>query len=162
MPDTAHAQPSNEALAAWRSFLVTHARVTEVLEHELMVDCKLPLTWYDVLVVLSEAEDNRLRMHDLAERVLLSRAGLTRLVDRMTSAGLVQRVPCAEDRRGLYVVLTPHGQDALEMAAPLHLAAVRRHFTSHLTAKQLASVKDALDTVLAAVAKEPRPVNRKL
>jgi DNA-binding MarR family transcriptional regulator len=80
----------------------------------------------------------------------------------MTSSGLVTRMPCAEDRRGLYVVLTPHGRDTLDMAAPLHLAAVRRHFTSHLTGKQLATVKDALDTVLAAVEKEPRPVNRKL
>src|SRR5512134_3413797 len=101
------AEISPERMAAWRTFLVAHARVTDVLASELEAEGGLPLTWYDVLVQLSEAPDNRLRMQELARAVLLSKSGLTRLVDRMTSGGLVTREPCLDDRRGTFVCLSP-------------------------------------------------------
>ncbi len=81
-------------MAAWRAFLTAHARLTDELARELRDRVGLPLTWYDVLVQLSEADDRRLRMQDLAGRVVLSKSGLTRLIDRMEREGLVSRSPC--------------------------------------------------------------------
>jgi DNA-binding MarR family transcriptional regulator len=141
--------PSSSAIAAWRAFLTAHARVTEVLERELMAERGMPLTWYDVLVQLAEAPDQRLRMNDLARRVLLSRAGLTRLVDRLVSAGLVERVPCPDDRRGTFVALTPEGRRANLDAAPVHLRGVHEHFTRHLSEAELAAIEGSLGRVLA-------------
>lgn len=146
---TTREAPSNTEVAAWRSFITAYARLTDVLERELQAERDMPLTWYDVLVVLQEAPDQQLRMHDLAEQVLLSRAGLTRLVDRMTAAGLVERIPCPEDRRGTYVRITDVGREANLEAAPVHLGGVREHFTRHLSAKELAAMKTAFDRVLA-------------
>ncbi|MBK8561612.1 MAG: MarR family transcriptional regulator [Dehalococcoidia bacterium] len=87
-------------MAAWRTFLTAHARVTALLEDELQRERELPLTWYDVLLHLREAPERRLRMTELAAAVLLSKSGLTRLVDRMYAAGLVNRSPDGDDRRG--------------------------------------------------------------
>ncbi|MGD9932597.1 MAG: MarR family winged helix-turn-helix transcriptional regulator [Dehalococcoidia bacterium] len=140
--------PSNAEVAAWRSFITAYSRLTDVLERELQAERDMPLTWYDVLVVLQEAPGQQLRMHDLAEQVLLSRAGLTRLVDRMTTAGLVERIPCPEDRRGTYVRITNSGRKANLEAAPVHLGGVREHFTRHLSAKELSAMRTAFDRVV--------------
>jgi len=121
-----------DRLAAWRAFLEAHAHVTEVLTRELKAERGLPLTWYDVLVQLSEAEDHRLRMQDLASKVVLSKSGLTRLIDRMERAGLVRRSACPSDRRGTYAELTEEGYETLRDAAPVHIDGVHRHFTSQL------------------------------
>ena len=149
---TTREAPSTTEVAAWRSFITAYSRLTDVLEREMQAERDMPLTWYDVLVVLQEAPEQQLRMHDLAERVLLSRAGLTRLVDRMTTAGLVERVPCPEDRRGTYVRITDAGRAANLAAAPVHLGGVREHFTRHLSAKELAVFKTAFDRVVEALA----------
>ena len=85
-------------MLAWRRFLRAHALVTRRLENDLMAEHQLPLACYDVLVQLVEAPDRRLRMTELAERVLLSRSGLTRLVDRLEREGLVRREACARRR----------------------------------------------------------------
>jgi len=135
-------------MQAWRTFLTAHARLTDVLERELERERRLPLGWYDVLVQLSEAEEWRLRMNDLARAVLLSRAGLTRLVDRMVAAGLVERVPCEDDRRGTFVVCTEMGRDALDAASPVHLAGIERHFARYLTDDEARVIRDALQRVL--------------
>lgn len=140
--------PTSTEVATWRSFITAYSRVTAILERELLAERDMPLSWYDVLVVLQEAPDKRLRMHDLAEQVLLSRAGLTRLVDRMTAAGLVERVPCAEDRRGTWVRITPAGQEANLAAASVHLAGVHEHFTGRLNAKEMAGLKATCERVL--------------
>ena len=137
-------------MGAWRAFLTAHARVGEVLERELEAECGLPLTWYDVLVQLSEAPSQRLRMHDLAHAVLLSRAGLTRLVDRMTAAGLVERVACEEDRRGVFVALTPAGVKRLRAAAPAHLRGVATHFTGHLSEAEADTLRATLMRIATA------------
>ncbi len=115
-------------LAAWRSFLEAHARVIEVLSRELREEADLPLSWYDVLVHLSEAPGDQLRMQELADAVLLSKSGLTRLIDRMQREGLVNRSACPDDRRGTYAQLTTAGRDRLRDAAPTHLRGVRDHF----------------------------------
>jgi DNA-binding MarR family transcriptional regulator len=141
--------PSPSALAAWRAFLTAHARVLDVMERELVHERAMPLAWYDVLVQLSEAEGHRLRMHDLARLILLSRAGLTRLVDRMGAAGLVERVPCEHDRRGTFVAMTSAGRTAIEEAAPVHLRGVQEHFVRHLDEAELAVMQRALGRVAA-------------
>ncbi len=115
-------------LAAWRAFLEAHARAIEVLSRELREGADLPLSWYDVLVHLSEAPDGQLRMQELADAVLLSKSGLTRLIDRMQRDGLVTRSACPDDRRGTYAQLTTAGRDRLRDAAPTHLRGVREHF----------------------------------
>ncbi len=120
-------------LAAWRLFLQAQATVVRRLETELLAAHDLPLTSYDVLVQLAEAPGRRLRMSELADRVLLSRSGLTRLVDRLEREGLVRRQSCASDARGTLAVLSGAGLDRLRVAARAHLAGVRTHVTSKLS-----------------------------
>jgi DNA-binding MarR family transcriptional regulator len=136
-------------LAAWRAFLTAHARVTAVLEEELQREKGLALSWYDVLVQLQEADSHRLRMTELAERVLLSKSGLTRLVDRMCTAGLVLRTADDNDRRGRWVELTVAGQERLRSAAPVHLRGIRRHFSGLLSTAEAAEIRTALERIVA-------------
>jgi len=124
-------------LAAWRGFLQAHARLVRQLDAELVAAHGLPLTWYDVLVVLDEA-GGRLRMSDLARAVLLSGSGATRLVDRMARAGLIAREPCEDDGRGFFAVLTETGVARRREARPTHLAGVRRGFLDALSSEDLA------------------------
>jgi DNA-binding MarR family transcriptional regulator len=140
-------------LAAWRAFLEAHARVTEVLARELREKEDLPLAWYDVLVQLSEAENRRRRMQELADAVLLSKSGLTRLIDRMEKEGLVRRVECDTDRRGTLAELTEDGYRRLAATAPTHLDGVRRHFTDNLTDDEAEVLELAL-TRIAVRARE--------
>ena len=130
-------------LAAWSAFLRAHARVIRDLERELQVEQRMALTDYDVLVQLANAEDRRLRMSELAERLLLSRSGATRLVDRLVAQGLVERVMCDVDRRGLWASLTEAGYDRLRQASPTHLRGVAEHFLDRLSGDDLAAMERA-------------------
>ena len=112
---------------AWRAFLRAHATLLRRLEAELVAEHDLPLPSYDVLVQLSESPSGTLRMTELAERVLLSRSGLTRLVDRLVRDGLVQRRACPQDARGTLAELTPAGLDRLRDAWPTHVRGVAAH-----------------------------------
>ena len=113
-------------LAAWRALLVAHAAAVGAIERELASADLVPLTWYDVLVALWEAPEHRLRLHELASAVVLSRSGLTRLVDRLEAAGLLRREACADDRRGSYAVLTEAGRAAQLRAWPIYGRIIRR------------------------------------
>lgn len=137
--------PTATGMTAWRAFLNTHARITRRLEAELMSEEDLPLASYDVLVQLTEAPDRRLRMTELAGAVLLSRSGLTRLVDRLTRDGLVTRQACEDDARGTYAVLTPDGLVRLRKAAKIHLRGVEEHMTGRLSDTELATLTALLD-----------------
>jgi DNA-binding MarR family transcriptional regulator len=139
-PSSAAAVPdvAPTKMAAWRAFLEAHARILEVLARELREEESLPLAWYDVLVQLQEAPDGRLRMQELAEAVLLSKSGLTRLVDRMERMGLVRRAACPDDRRGILAELTEAGLDTLRRTSSTHLRGVEEHFASHLTDEEAA------------------------
>lgn len=119
-------------LGAWRTLLEAHARVTQRLAAELEAETGLPLSWYDVLYQLYEAPGQQLRMLELADAVLLSKSGLTRLVDRMAAESLVERVPCEDDARGFFVHLTAAGQQRFRRAAPVHLAGIEQHFANLL------------------------------
>jgi DNA-binding MarR family transcriptional regulator len=141
-------EPDPQRLAAWRSFLEAHARVTDILEEELEAERDLPLTWYDVLVQLEESADHRLRMTDLAGAVLLSKSGLTRLIDRMCGASLVERAPDPLDRRGTYVSLTTLGFDRLQDAAPVHMRGIEEHFARYLSDAETAAIHEGFRRIL--------------
>jgi len=120
-------------LAAWRGFLRVHAALTKQLDAELEASHGLPLSSYEVLINLRAAPDRRLRMADLAERSLLSRSGMTRLVDRLEKQGLLARDHCVSDARGCFAVLTDAGEAWLSEARATHLDGVRGRFLAHLT-----------------------------
>jgi DNA-binding MarR family transcriptional regulator len=124
-------------LGAWRGFLRVHAAITKELDAELMREHRLPLSSYEVLLFLHDAPDGRMRMSELAEGVLLSRSGLTRLVDRMVREGLVRREPCTEDARGYFAVITDDGHELFRRARATHLDGVRERFLSHFSPDEL-------------------------
>ena len=130
-------------LAAWGGFLMGHAQIVRVLDTELEREHGLPLTSYDVLIQLSLAPDRRLRMFELADAIVLSRSGLTRLVDRLERAGLVERQRGDIDVRQMYARLTDRGFEVLAEATPTHIAGVRERFLDRLSeeqTKQLAAI----------------------
>jgi len=137
-------------MAAWRRSLDAHAAVLRVLNSELEGMVGMPLSWYDVLVNLEAAPGGQLRMSELAERIVLSQSGLTRLIDRMAQAGLVERTHCDSDRRGRFTVLTEEGRQALHAAAPTHIDGVWRHFATHLSDEEAATLADVYARVDAA------------
>ncbi len=141
-------------LAAWRGFLRAHALLVRELDCELEAAHGLPLVSYELLVRLEKAPDQRMRMRELADAVMLSRSGLTRLVDRLVRDGLIRRSTCSADARGAYAVLTPKGMRALQTARPVHLDGVRRRFLDHFDADDLATLTDVWERLTAG---EDRP-----
>jgi len=139
------------ALAAWRSFLTTHATLIERIDRDLAAAECVPLSWYDVLIELLEAPERRLRMSDLASRVVLSRSTLTHLVERLEREGLVRRERSDSDRRGAYAVLTDAGRAAMRKAWPIYAHGIAEYFAQHMRADEIASLTSALERVLAAL-----------
>jgi DNA-binding MarR family transcriptional regulator len=137
---------SPRELAAWRGLLETHSRLIARLDTELEREHGLPLTAYEVLMYLGDA-GGMLRMGELADRLLLSRSGITRLVDRLERQGLVERRRCSDDGRGLNAVLTDAGLAALRAATPGHAALVRRMFFDGLDPDALPALRAALEAV---------------
>lgn len=152
MPTVADTPLSERELGAWRGLLAAHSAVVSELDAELVREHELPLTSYEVLLQLAEAPDSELRMGELAERLFLSRSGLTRLVDRLVTAGLVERVDCESDRRGSYAHLTEEGRSRFEAARPTHLRGIREHFLSRLSDGDL----DGLAAIWSRVIKGDR------
>jgi DNA-binding MarR family transcriptional regulator len=120
-------------LQAWGLFLRVHSRLNEQLERELLAECQLPLTWYDVLVQLNNVQDARLRHQDLSQSIVLSKSGLSRRIDRMEAEGLVRREVCPFDGRGVYEVLTDKGRAVLAQASAIHLRGIENHFARHMS-----------------------------
>lgn len=146
MPQGVRRRPDERRLDAWRAFLTAHQAVLRQLEQELRDERDLPLAWYEVLLHLSRAPEGRLRMHELADSILLTPSGLTRLADRMEQAGLIERVTCPTDRRGVWAAITKQGRRRLREAAPVHLRGIDEHFAQHLT-------DDEVDVLVHAFAK---------
>jgi len=134
-------------LRAWRGLLRVHTLLVKRLDAELEAEHGLPLTSYEVLLHLANTEGGKMRMCDVAESVLLSRSGLTRLVDRLERDGLVERVSCADDARGAFARLTDAGRVKLEAASSTHLEGVRRHFLEHFSEEELEVLGGAWDRV---------------
>lgn len=142
---------STDELTAWRTFLRAHTTLVRRLEGELVAEHDLPLASYDVLVQLSEAPTGSLRMTELADKVLLSRSGLTRLVDRLVRDGFVERASCPSDARGTLAVLTPRGLEALRSAWPTHLRGVAEH-VSRLTPDEVVTLTTLLTKLVPEAA----------
>jgi DNA-binding MarR family transcriptional regulator len=134
-------------LAAWRAFLTAHATVIRNIEENLAHAQRVPLSSYDVLLTLSEAPERRLRMHEIAERVVLSRSGLTRLIDRLEKEGFLYRERCGEDRRGAYAVLSDTGIEALRLAWPVYAQGIQKNFASLLDDEEVRVLTKALERV---------------
>jgi DNA-binding MarR family transcriptional regulator len=130
-------EPTGTELGAWRGMLRVHAALVRELDAELDAAHDLPLSSYDVLIYLQAAPDKRLRMAELADSVLLSRSGVTRLVDRLEREGLIVRDTCTSDGRGCFAVLTDEGEELLSRARPTHLAGVRERFLAHFSDDEL-------------------------
>ena len=132
---------------AWRRLVEGHGAVMELLEAELEAEAGLPMTWYDVLLHLGELPDQRCRMGELAEAIVLSRSGLTTVVDRMQEAGLVERGLVPGDRRAVEVALTEAGRGRFAEAAAVHRRGIDEHFISHLSAAEGRALARALERV---------------
>lgn len=133
--------------------LTTHALLIEAMDDEMQREQGLPLTSYDALVHLSEAPDGRMRMSDLAERVLLTRSGLTRVADTLEQQGLIRRVRAEQDARGYYAHITRAGRAKLRLANRAHLASVRMRFINRLSDEQVATLAQSWRAVLGDQAK---------
>ncbi|WP_184888745.1 MarR family winged helix-turn-helix transcriptional regulator [Sphaerisporangium siamense] len=131
------AEISPQQLIVWRILQRAQVEITRSLEIALLSKHDLAPAAYDVLSQLFESPGRRLRMNDLADRVLLSRSGLTRLIDRLQREGLVEREACASDARGLYAVLTTAGEERLSEATPTYMRAVRGRFLGLLDDEEL-------------------------
>jgi DNA-binding MarR family transcriptional regulator len=140
--------PRDPRLETWRSFLVAHAQIRRQLERELQAEQSLGLGEYEVLLLLARADNRQLRMSELADRLVLSRSGVTRLVDRLEAEALVERTSCATDRRGSWATLTDAGHLRLRRAAPTHLRGVGEHFLDRIPPAELDALQRTLDRVL--------------
>jgi DNA-binding MarR family transcriptional regulator len=139
-------RPTADHLAAWRIFIETAWALLDILDAELQAERGLTLRWYDVLVHL-EATTDGLPMNELAARILSSKSGLTRVVDRMDEAGLVRRERPAHDRRVVNVFLTGKGLEELHAARDVHHRSIHDHFARHLDDHERSALADALENV---------------
>jgi DNA-binding MarR family transcriptional regulator len=139
---------ATEELAAWRGLLRVHSALVKALDAELLTEHDLPLTSYEVLINLQAAPGHRRRMAELAEGVLLSRSGMTRLVDRLERDGLLERDACTEDGRGMFAVLTDKGEELLSRARRTHLDGVRERFLQHFSRDELEQFAGAWNRVV--------------
>ncbi|MEA2632437.1 MAG: hypothetical protein QOE66_2656 [Chloroflexota bacterium] len=132
----------------WRTFLQAHALLSRRLDEELRAEQAMSLAEYDALVVLALAPERRLRMSQLADRVLLSRSGVTRLVDRLVASGFVDRLQCSTDARGAEAVLTELGLTRLRRASRTHLRGIDQYFIGPLSAAELGAIGQSLGTIV--------------
>ena len=134
-------------LDPWRAFLTAHARITRRLDEELRAEHDLSLAEYDALLTIADAPDRRIRMRQLADRVILSKSGVTRLIDRLVLDGLVERRACASDARGAEAVLTQVGLDRLRRASRTHVRGIEEHFLAAVDASDLPVVQRSMRAV---------------
>ncbi len=128
----------------------THRRLTDTLGRELEQSVGIPLVFFDVLIHVGAAPEGRLTMSRLSSDVALTTGGVTRLVDRMVDAGLVERQNCPNDRRSVHVVLTPQGRSMLDQAVAAHIDGIDRHLMAHLDDADRAALVAVLTKVLDA------------
>ena len=131
--DTPITSLTTQELAAWRGMLEAHALLTRQLDAQMHAEHGLSLSAYEVLMFLDDAPEHRMRMSEIADRVLLSRSGCTRLVDRLVQQGFVTRCAATTDGRGLYAQLTEAGVEKIKAARATHREGIRRYFLDRLT-----------------------------
>lgn len=141
---------STPGVAAWGALLKVHAAVAPLIDAQLRRDAAMPLTWYDVLLELNAAPDRQLTMSEVAARATLSRTRISRVIDELVAAGLVERHSHPTDKRSAYAAITKIGRDQLRKAAPIYLDSIDRSFSSHLSPAEATTITDALWRVHAA------------
>jgi DNA-binding MarR family transcriptional regulator len=139
-------------LSAWRAVLNAHASVVARVEEALAQADLPPLAWYDVLWAVRRAPGRRVRMAELADSLTLSRGGLTKLADRLETAGLLRREPAEGDGRGLYAVLTESGEEMLRRMWPVYSRVLRQTFVETMSADEATVIAAGLDRATAAAA----------
>jgi DNA-binding MarR family transcriptional regulator len=132
------------ALGAWRSYLQSHAAIVRELDASLLAEHGMTTRDYEVLLYLAQADDRKLPMSALAERTMLTRSGITRLVDGLVGAGLVERLACPKDARVSYAQLTDTGYEKLRDASRSHVAGVRRLFVERFSEEELETLAQLL------------------
>jgi DNA-binding MarR family transcriptional regulator len=132
---------------AWGALARTHAAVSQRLQEALAHGDYPPLPWYEVLATVAEAPDQRLRMGDLAEALVITRGGLTKLVDRLVKAGLLERTFCETDRRVSYATLLPAGENVLAEMRPVIVGELEIAFSASLSVEQAVELRETLDGV---------------
>jgi DNA-binding MarR family transcriptional regulator len=138
------------ALDAWRSYLQSHASILRVLDADLVAEHGMTSRDYEVLLYLSQAEGRRLPMSALAESTMLTRSGITRLVDGLVECGLIERVSCASDARISYAKLTDDGYEKLRQAGCTHVAGIQRLFLEHFSAEEIDQLAELLSRLPGA------------
>ena len=133
--------------SAWGALLQVHAAVVPVLDRQLVAAAGVPLRHYDVLLELASAPERKLRMSELADRVVLSRTRVSRVVEEMAAAGLVVREQNPEDGRSAYAALTEEGLRRYREAAPTYLAGIEEHFAQRLSDRELKALAATLHRV---------------
>lgn len=141
--------PADEDITAWATLLRTHASVLPKLERAL-VPTGLPLTWYDVLLVVNAAPGRKLRMSELGRQAVVSRERVSRVVSELEREGLMERQANPDDRRSAFAAITAEGRRRLRSAAPVYLEAVAKHYLDHLRPREISTISAALSRVLAA------------
>ncbi|MGN6170048.1 MAG: MarR family winged helix-turn-helix transcriptional regulator [Solirubrobacteraceae bacterium] len=142
------------ALDAWRSFLQSHASILRALDAELIVQHRLTTRGYEVLLYLAQAPDSKLAMSALAQRTMLTRSGITRLVDGLVRTGLIERIACPLDARVSYASLTDAGYKKLRDAGRTHIAGIHRLFLSNYSAEEIQQLAALLARLPGASAGE--------
>jgi len=143
-------------MRAWRAFIDGSQRLLEVLNRELSDAHGLSLADYRILVLLSEANSQAMRMSDLADGIVASRSRLTHQIRRLEAAGIVTRQECVDDKRGVLAILTAEGRRRLEAAAPTHLEGVRKHLIDQLGAAEQRTITEVFERADAALAEPVR------
>ncbi|WP_434684711.1 MarR family winged helix-turn-helix transcriptional regulator [Pseudanabaena minima] len=138
--------------SVWRSLLTVHIRLLDRIAEKLTQADLPPLEWYDVLLTLKEAPDYSLRLSELAEKVLLSRSNLTRLVDRLEKADLLYRKSCPSDRRGTYAVLTEAGLAMQQKMWIVYSEGISDYFASHISEDEARTLQQICDRLLSNLA----------
>jgi DNA-binding MarR family transcriptional regulator len=137
--------PQNVEVQAFIHFVRAHASVVRGLDRELVADHGLTINDYEVLIRLSRAPDRMMRRVDLAQQVLLTPSGITRLLDGLQRSGFVEKAACDSDARVVYAKLTDEGYDKLQTARVDHVAAIRELFGGHFTHEELSTLCDFLE-----------------
>ena len=139
------------ALDAWRSYLQSHAAIVRELDADLLAEHGMTTRDYEALLYLAQADERKLAMSVLSERTMLTRSGITRLVDGLVAQGLVERVACLKDARISYARLTDAGYDKLACAGATHVAGIRRMFLTHFSEDELETLSSLLGRLPGAL-----------
>ncbi len=139
--------------SVWRLFITVNVRLLDHIEEKFSAAKLPPMEWYDILLTLKEAPEYRLRLSEVAEKVLLSRSNLTRLVDRLEKAGLLRREPCPNDRRGTFAVITEAGLEIQQQMWIVYAEGIAEYFACHIDDNEVKLFQKILQRMLVGLEK---------